>query len=184
MKSDDRNDYGTPVNYGAAAVFNHFGGMHNIGDNIHYDGKHHITNNYNLGAINITGGNTAHLNINAGNSITLTGIPIGNLNLVNTSSSLGTIIMNGNNPSLTIAKSITLVPITDTNSTGTISINPNLNITIGTSENPIKSLIIGDNSTVTLTDHLYTKDLVLSEFASIKPPEFVHLMGNNTDIDS
>ena len=93
---------------------------------------------------------------------------------------------NGHNSVLTLTGTAYNATISDPNSTGTIHINPDLNITlngrVGTSEHPVSTLVVGNNSTLTITDHLYVNSVTLGDGASIVPPAMMHVMGDNLDV--
>jgi len=142
----------------------------------------------------VTGNNLDNIDFLTMKAITLTGVVINsNASLALQSNvTIGNINGNGNlninfigNSLLTLSGTEYNGAISDTNSSGSIYISPNLNVLSngqwGTTEQPIGNLTIGNNSTLTLTDHLYVNSLILDNGASIIPPEIVHIMGNNID---
>jgi len=168
---------------------------YNSGGTISFSASHDILTNsassYNF-ADTISPGvaNYKSINVSAMEAITLAGIETNSkasldLNISNNS---GIIDLNGDNSVLIFATNVACNSIiSDPNSTGTIQINPNLNVTLngplGTTEHPIGTLTVGNDSTLTLTNHLYVNSLTLADGASVFPPEMVHVMGDNVDGD-
>lgn len=167
-------------------------------DNTNYNNSGNIINVgavHNLGSIDvsgITGKTLALLDVKTNNNVFLSSnndlsidyaTSIGSRNSINTSNT--SIDFNGHNSTLVLECSGTLGSILDPSSTGIIHIKPNNNITLngpcGTHEQPLGSIVIDANSSVTLAYHLYVNVLTLAEGASIVPPEMVHIMG---DIDT
>ena len=119
------------------------------------------------------------------NTITALNLQQGNITVgdVNTHSNLN--ISFNSHAVLTLSGTEYNCTMSDPNSTGHIIVNPNLSISSngswGTTDQPIGTLTIGNNSTLTLTDHLYVNSLTIDDGASIIPPEMVHVMGENID---
>jgi hypothetical protein len=151
------------------------------------------TNDYNFGDI-IMGGAAHKTDVWTKDSIILKGAETNSITTlslqanitvgdVNTHSNLN---INLNSHSvLTLSGTEYNCTISDPNSTGHIIVNPNLSISSngswGTTDQPIGTLTIGNNSTLTLIDHLYVNSLTIDDGDSIMPPEMVHVMGENID---